>query len=52
VFEGGATCTFFRVTFGLFLSIFFNFQEYQQNTLALIESNTYESYLKSFRHNV
>ena len=51
VFEGGGSCPGFRVTFGLFISVFFNFREYQQNTLVLVESNACEIYLKSVRHN-
>jgi hypothetical protein len=34
-----SSCSLFRVPFGLLLSFFFNFQEYQQNTLRLVESN-------------
>ena len=51
VFEGGGSCTSFRVTFGLFISVFFNFREYQQNTLVLVESNACEIHLKSVCHN-
>ena len=34
-----SSCPLFRVPFGLLLSFFFNFQEYQHDTLWLVESN-------------